>query len=179
MTEEWRDAEGYKGLYEVSSEGRVRSLPHYVNGRNGLKLKQGRILKERKDKRKYCRVCLSNGPYKKNVLVHKLVGLAFPEICGEWFEGAQINHKDENPSNNRATNLEWCTAIYNINYGTGKERSGIARRKREDKQLLRSDKEYMRSLKRKWYVEHKDYYKKGGRYYERNKQKINGSATCA
>lgn len=28
-----------------------------------------------------------------------------------------INHKDENPSNNCVSNLEWCTPKYNVNYG--------------------------------------------------------------
>jgi hypothetical protein len=40
----------------------------------------------------------------------------------------QINHKDENKLNNCADNLEWCTAKYNINYGTGKYRKTINRR---------------------------------------------------
>ena len=30
----------------------------------------------------------------------------------------QVNHKDENPQNNRVDNLEWCTNKYNVNYGT-------------------------------------------------------------
>ena len=38
----------------------------------------------------------------------------------------QINHKDENKSNNRVENLEWCTHSYNMNYGTLQERKGKA-----------------------------------------------------
>jgi hypothetical protein len=34
----------------------------------------------------------------------------------------EINHKDEDKSNNNADNLEWCERKYNVNYGTGKER---------------------------------------------------------
>lgn len=37
---------------------------------------------------------------------NRIVAKAFPEICGEWFEGCQVHHKDRNPSNNRADNLE-------------------------------------------------------------------------
>lgn len=34
-----------------------------------------------------------------------LVAKAFPEICGEWFKGCHVHHKDFNHSNNEATNL--------------------------------------------------------------------------
>jgi hypothetical protein len=34
-----------------------------------------------------------------------------------------VNHKDEDKSNNRADNLEWCTQLYNQRYGTGIQRS--------------------------------------------------------
>lgn len=37
-----------------------------------------------------------------------------------------INHKDENPSNNKAENLEWCTYRYNNNYGSFKEKHSKA-----------------------------------------------------
>lgn len=43
--------------------------------------------------------------------------MAFQDICGKWFDGAVINHKDENPLNNAATNLEWCSRSYNTRYG--------------------------------------------------------------
>lgn len=38
-------------------------------------------------------------------MVHVLVAQAFPEICGEWFEGCHVHHKDQNPLNNKAENL--------------------------------------------------------------------------
>ena len=48
-------------------------------------------------------------------MVHRLVAQAFIENpLNEPF----INHKDENPVNNIYTNLEWCNAKYNINYGS-------------------------------------------------------------
>ena len=50
-----------------------------------------------------------------------------------YFDGAVINHKDENPKNNRADNLEWVTQQNNVNHGTGIERmtKGIHKRLRK------------------------------------------------
>lgn len=39
-----------------------------------------------------------------------------------------MNHKDENKQNDRADNLEWCTAKYNLNHGTAKVRRGLKKR---------------------------------------------------
>ena len=50
ITEEWKPVVGYEGLYEVSDWGRVRSVDHYVTGRNqyGAEFKVLRIGKIRK-----------------------------------------------------------------------------------------------------------------------------------
>lgn len=64
----------------------------------------------------YCSVDLYNKNGMKRFLVHRLVAQAFiPNPNGL----PQVNHKDENPRNNRMDNLEWCTAKYNMNYGIG------------------------------------------------------------
>lgn len=105
-TEVWKSVVGYEGLYEVSNLGRVKSST--------------RVLSQAKSKRTgYVSVCLSKNGKHKMYLVHRLVAIAF--IPNEQ-EYPQINHKDENKANNRADNLEWCTAKYNNNYGTVKDR---------------------------------------------------------
>lgn len=46
----------------------------------------------------------------KQIYTHRLVAKAFPEICGEWFDECEVHHKDQNPYNNKAENLQVLTA---------------------------------------------------------------------
>lgn len=112
----WRDIEGYEGQYQVSNLGRVKSFDR-IDGAGHLK--RGRILRPVPDKKGYLRVQLHKEGKRKLFLVHRLVAQAFiPNPEGL----PQVNHRDEDPSNARADNLEWCTASYNVNYGTHNER---------------------------------------------------------
>lgn len=111
--EEWRDIEGYEGLYQVSNEGRVKGLV------------SGKYRKFMVSWDGHLRVTLSKNSKKKPKLVHRLVAEAFiPNPNGL----PQVNHMDENPKNNKVENLEWCTAEYNANYGTRNERISITQR---------------------------------------------------
>lgn len=115
--DEWKDIDGYEGLYQVSRCGDVRSLPRTTTS--------GRVLKPMCDKDGYKKVCLCKGNKKRYAFVHRLVAAAF--VQNE--QGLPVvNHKDQNKQNNTADNLEWCTVRYNTNYGDGIERRGIARR---------------------------------------------------
>ena len=76
----------------------------------------------------YERVTLFENGKKFNVSVHRLVAMAFidnpdPNIFTE------VNHKDENKTNNNVDNLEWCTHLYNLNYGTRNLKHSIAMKK--------------------------------------------------
>lgn len=93
--EEWRAVPGYEGLYQVSSLGRVESLPR--------KTTKGGIRKLRTDKRGYQWVALSKDGIVRSFTVHELVALAFFGPRPAW--ATDIRHLDGNPSNNRASNL--------------------------------------------------------------------------
>ena len=129
MKERWIAIEGYKGLYEVSNLGRVKSL-----------ISNGLILKQSKDKDGYYIVSLK----RKSFRVHRLVAIAFIPNPNNL---AQVNHKDEDKTNNCVDNLEWCDATYNINYGTRNEQvrkslKGQPHTKERIENIRKAQKEY-------------------------------------
>ena len=114
-TEIWQPVEGYEGLYEVSNLGRVKSL----------KYGKEKILKSWNNGKGYLFVSLCRNGKMKHFKVHRLVSTAFipnPEGLPE------INHIDENKSNNCLSNLEWCSHKYNSNYGTRTKRVASVQR---------------------------------------------------
>lgn len=108
----WKDISGYEGYYQVSNLGRVKSFVRHSK-------ENGHILVACAGKARYNSVALNKNGIRKTAKVHRLVAKAFiPNPMGY----SCVNHKDENPFNNRADNLEWCTQEHNLNYGTARER---------------------------------------------------------
>lgn len=123
INETWRDIPGLEGYYEVSICGRVRRRNFNIFYLNDACNKRGlKIIKPQQSHNGYLWVPLHLNGKVKNYRINRLVGLAFPEICGEYFEGAVCNHLNENKADNRAENLRWCTQKENINWGTHNER---------------------------------------------------------
>lgn len=125
LNEEWRNIKGYEGKYQVSNLGRVRSVDRieYIKGLNRYRKRKGMILKP-----KFCGEYYGVGLSGKNFYIHKLVGMAFPEICGEWFEGCQYDHIDGNRFNNVATNIRACTEKENHNNPITRKRNSEAKK---------------------------------------------------
>lgn len=104
--DEWID---YRGLYQVSNKGNVKSL-------NYRQTNKDKYLSMFKINTVYIRVTLCKNGVLKKFLVHRLVAFMFIEN-NEPLLKTQINHIDENKTNNCVENLEWCTNEYNNNYG--------------------------------------------------------------
>ena len=118
----WLPIKGYEGLYQVSNMGHVRSLDRVVEFKDGRRqFYRGRVLKPRKNWQGYLSVTLSKDGCWTDKRVNRLVADAFVENPDpEKYD--QVNHIDEDKSNNVWTNLEWCDRKYNCNFGTAIER---------------------------------------------------------
>lgn len=117
--------------YQVSNLGRIK--------RN-----DGYILKPTKRKDGYMCVTLRRNEKKKTMLVHRLVISAFIPNPNNL---PQVNHKDEDKTNNRLDNLEWCTNKYNANYGTKVQRQmeKVTGQKRSE-EFKKKRRQYMKNI---------------------------------
>ena len=106
MEEIWKDIKGFEGRYQISNYGNVKSLRYC--GRNEI-----RNLVPKVNNKGYEWVELIVNGKKNYRQIHRLVAEAFiPNTNNDPI----VNHKDENPRNNRVDNLEWCDYKYNSRY---------------------------------------------------------------
>ena len=171
MMEEWRAVPGYEGLYEVSNKGNVRNV------------RRNTLLRLTKTNNGYIRVFLYKNGIKTNLSVHRLVAKTFLPNPDNL---PIINHKDEDKTNNNVDNLEWCTAKYNLNYGTARIRSintkikngyineenvGLSKEEYNQK-YYEGNREKIREQNREYWEKNREKHKEYMReYYEKNKEK--------
>lgn len=122
----WKDIKGFEDLYQVSTYSRVKSKKReHCNNQFG----DERVLKPYKNKKGYYQIDLHKDGKTYSSRTHILAAQAFiPKATFKYMsyenkddinlDDLEVNHKDENPSNNHINNLEWCTKKYNCNYGT-------------------------------------------------------------
>lgn len=124
--EEWRDIKGFEDSYQVSSKGRVKSKDRMVKAAKGsLQMRKGQIITGTMMPNGYIVVGLWRDCKASQRYIHRLVAEAFiPQPKGL----NEINHIDEDKTNNIVPNLEWCNHKYNLNYGSVKDKIGKANR---------------------------------------------------
>lgn len=123
IEEVWKDIPGYKGLYQISNLGRVKSLPRKWSPKET-------ILRAEGEKAEYLHVSLWKNRKSTPLYIHKCVAKMFIPNHNNL---SYVNHKDENKKNNRVDNLEWCSLQYNNNYGTRNSRIGAKQINHPDK----------------------------------------------
>lgn len=161
--EEWKNVIGYEGLYEVSNKGNVRNV------------RRNTLLRLTKTNYGYIQVSLYKNGIRTGLKVHRLVAEAFIPNPDNL---PQVNHKDEDKTNNNVTNLEWCTAKYNNNYGNRLEKSINTKIKNGyvDPNFIGfglNEKEYIKQYSRIYYERNREKSKERSKiYYQEHKKEL-------
>lgn len=121
--ENWRAIPGYEGIYEASDLGRIRTAEGKttVNSVGQVRHWKQRVLKTKRLKNPNRpagvleeHLTLYKDGKPKSFKVARLIALAW---CEGYEPGMTVNHKDCDPTNNRADNLEWMTNLENVRHG--------------------------------------------------------------
>lgn len=122
MTEIWKEIPTIP-CYEASTLGNIRSVDRVVRKIDGiLYTYKGHVLSKKINKQGREEVSIHNKTYQ----VHRLIAITFIDNPNNY---PQVNHKDENPRNNKVDNLEWCTSVYNNTYNNKHIRVGVMQEK--------------------------------------------------
>lgn len=113
MGEQWKTIEGFEGYYEVSNQGRIRSVDRMCNtyfSEAGRRIK-GQIMKPTDNGNGYLIVHLKKNGQRTSKYIHRLVAETFLEKPAEC---NVVDHIDYNKKNNVVDNLQWCTQKENV-----------------------------------------------------------------
>ena len=104
----WKDIVGYENMFKVSNFGRIIQKPHL--DKRGHKIKE-KIRSTKTSSHNYESFSPDCG--KTRLYTHRVVAMAF---CDNPQKYKQVNHIDGNTKNNKASNLEWCSALQNVRH---------------------------------------------------------------
>lgn len=124
MPEAWKDIPGFEGVYQISSEGNLRSLDRTVVHRGRNRRIKGKMLHPRLDISGYPRLGLCRGGKAIHVFAHRLVAEAFIPNPKNY---PHVDHINGCKTDNRVANLRWVTHSQNMsNRHKTKQASGYA-----------------------------------------------------
>lgn len=93
----WADVPGFEGLYQISDQGDLRSV------------RSGKVLAKNLAGDGYVKADLWRDNQRTQTTIHRLVAAAFVPGSGD-----EVNHKNGIKTDNRASNLEWCSRSENV-----------------------------------------------------------------
>lgn len=122
--EEWRDVPSFEGKYRINidaKEGRCISLNYQGHG-------LAKELSSRPDKNGRLSWVLYKNGKGKTQQAARWIAITFPELVeNEYFEGAEIDHKDTDPLNNHPSNLRWVNKKGQMNNPLTREHISISK----------------------------------------------------
>lgn len=146
-TEVWKDVKDYEGLYQVSNQGRVKTLEKtiYYRGQNRTSVSKEKVLKTRVNRWGYESVNLTKEYKMKTFQVHTLVARAY---LGDKVK-RYVNHIDGYKLNNVPANLEYVEAKENVKHAfeTGLRVRGDNARRLNKELVLEIRKRYIKDVK--------------------------------
>ena len=143
--EGWKDLPGFKGLYQVSDKGTVRSIDR-VDGL--MREKKGSILAQSINRYGYPEITLCLHGNNKTYVVHRLIASAFLD---DFSVLKQVDHKDGDRNNNNTFNLRMTNQSFNnanarkLKKNSSSKYKGVSFHKREQRwvAVIRKDYKYI------------------------------------